>query len=46
MLCSWREGMSWDKVTLSNEEIKSVALCIVESRLAEGISLVKIQLNI
>jgi len=30
--------MSWDKAMLSNEKIKPVALCIVELRLAEGIS--------
>jgi len=38
MLCSWRKGMSQDEVTSSSEEIKSVALCIVELRLAERIS--------
>jgi len=30
--------MSWDEATLSSEEIKPVALCIVELCLAEGIS--------
>ena len=33
------KGTPWDKVTLSNEEIKPIALSTVELRLAEGISL-------
>jgi len=41
--------MSWDEVTLSSEEIKPVALSIVELCLAEGMSQLvswqKIQLN-
>jgi len=30
--------MSWDKATSRSEEIKPIALSIVELRLAEGIS--------
>jgi len=37
--CSWQKGMSQDKVTLCTEEIKFVALSIVELRPCEGISL-------
>jgi len=33
-----QRGMSWDKVLLSSEEIKPIALSIVELCLAEGIS--------
>ena len=30
--------MSWDKMTLSGEEIKSVAVAIIELHLSKGIS--------
>jgi len=36
--CSWQKDTSWDKAMSSSEEIKPVALCIVEFCLAEGIS--------
>jgi len=36
--CSWQKDASQDKVTPISEEIKPVALCIVELRLAKGIS--------
>ena len=34
----WLAGMSWDKATLNSEEIKPVALAIIELHLSEGIS--------
>ena len=37
--CSWLKGTSPDRVTMNSEEIKSVALAIIELRLSEGISL-------
>jgi len=37
--CSWQKGPSRDKVILIIEEIKSVALAILELCLSEGISL-------
>ena len=35
--CGWRKGMSQEEAMLSSEEIKPVALSIVELCLAEGI---------
>jgi len=32
------KGTSWDKTTLNSEEIKSIALAVIELRLSEGIS--------
>jgi len=36
--CGWRKGTSWDKATLNSEEIKPVAIAIIELCLSEGIS--------
>ena len=32
----WRKGMSSDKATLNSEEIKPVAIAIIELHLSEG----------
>ena len=32
------KSMSWDKVTLNGEKIKSVAIAVIELCLSEGIS--------
>jgi len=37
MSCGWQKGTSWDKAMPSSEEIKPVALFIVELCLTEGI---------
>ena len=36
--CSWRKGTSPDEATLNSEEIKPVAIAIIELHLSEGIS--------
>ena len=36
--CSWWKGTSQDEATLNSEEIKAVAIAIIELRLSEGIS--------
>ena len=43
-LLQWRKGTSPDEATLNSEEIKPVAIAIIELRLSEGISK-KIRLN-
>jgi len=37
--CGWWKGTFWDKVTLINEEIKSLALAILELCCSDGISI-------
>jgi len=37
-LLGWQKGTSPDEVTLNSEEIKPVAIAIIELRLSEGIS--------
>ena len=36
--CSWQKGTSLDEATLSSEEIKPLAVTIIELCLSEGIS--------
>ena len=36
--CSWQKGMSRDDATLNSEEIKPVAITVIELRLSEAIS--------
>ena len=36
--CGWQKGTSRDEATLNREEIKTVALAIIELRLSEDIS--------
>ena len=36
--CGWQKCMSQDKLTLSSEEVKPVAIAIIELCLSEGIS--------
>jgi len=36
--CGWQKGTTWDKVMLSGEKFKPVAIAIIELRLSEGIS--------
>jgi len=33
----WLKGTSWDEATLNSEEIKSIALSVIELCLSEGI---------
>jgi len=35
---SWQKDTSWDEATLNSEEIKPIALVVIELRLSEGIS--------
>jgi len=37
-LCGWRKGTSLDETMLNSEEIKPVAIAIIELRLSERIS--------
>ena len=41
--CGWPKGTSWDAATLNSEEIKPVAIAIIELHLSEGISQSDIQ---
>jgi len=36
--CGWQKGTFWDEATLNSEEIKLVAIAIINLRLSEGIS--------
>ena len=36
--CGWQKGMSPDEVMLNSEEIKAVAIVVIELHLSEGIS--------
>jgi len=36
--CGWQKGMSPDEAMLNSEEIKAVAIVVIELRLSEGIS--------
>jgi len=35
--CGWRKDTFWDKATLNSEEIKIIALAVIELCLSEGI---------
>jgi len=36
--CGWQKGTSLDEATVNSEEIKPVAIAIIELRLSKGIS--------